>query len=213
MEILLNNIAVKHTGILIHEREPVTILEPAGNYVITSPSGTGKSTLIHILFGLIRDYEGLYFLNKQDTKKYSTNEWANLRKNYLSIVFQGFRLIENKSAYENIQIKNKLTNYLSDNNISDYAKQLGVYTLLSNHINELSFGQQQRVAILRSLCQPFKWLLLDEPFAHLDTQNVQKALTLILNIPKKNTGIIISDTKTNPQLTDFSTIKLNANVE
>ena len=212
MEIQLSNISLAYTGTLLDNSHPL-ILNLGKNYIITSPSGTGKSTLIHLIYGLVRDYKGTYTLNKRDTKTLSIEEWSLLRKTFLSIVFQGFRLIIDSTALENIGLKNKLTNHLSTEEIELYANQLDIYPLLNKKISELSFGQQQRVAILRSICQPFQWLLLDEPFAHLDNENMQKALLLLTEKAQQNgAGIIISDTKTNSMLSDFTPVQISTNL-
>ncbi|MDD4747365.1 MAG: ATP-binding cassette domain-containing protein [Salinivirgaceae bacterium] len=209
MEIQLSNISLAYTGTLLDNPTPL-ILNLGKNYIITSPSGTGKSTLIHLIYGLVRDYEGDYTLNNKETRTLTIEEWSQLRTSVLSIVFQGFRLIMESTVLENIVLKNKLTSHVNLDEIEFYASQLNIETLLNKKVSELSFGQQQRVAILRSLCQPFKWLLLDEPFAHLDRENMQKALTLLTEKAQQNgAGIIISDTKTNLMLSNFIPIQLN----
>jgi ABC-type lipoprotein export system ATPase subunit len=212
MNIEICNITLPFTGQLL-ENGKTEVLEKGEKYSIKSPSGTGKSTLIHVIYGLVKEYEGSYRIGQTDTKFFSIHDWANLRRMHMSVVFQGFRLIPDSSALENIQLKNRLTSQFSATEIENLAKRLDISCLLDRKVSQLSFGQQQRVAIIRALSQPFHWILLDEPFAHLDKENMTKALQLITEVAEHNkAGIIIADTKSNPLLADFYEIKLATDV-
>ncbi len=148
-------------------------------YLVAAPSGKGKSTFIHIIYGLRSDYEGQLLLQGKDIKTLTKEAWSEIRQNKLSVVFQNLRLFLNLTALENIQIKNDLHQYKSLNEIKDMAELLGVDNLLDKKCATLSYGQRQRIAIIRALCQPFDFLLLDEPFSHLDENNINKAISLI----------------------------------
>lgn len=168
------------------------------NYLVTAPSGKGKSTLIHLVYGLRNDYVGDIILNKKNIKSFNFDDWANLRQKKLAIVFQDLRLFLNLTARENIELKKGLnTDDTSRNNregIFDYenaAKRLGVFDFLDKKCETLSYGQRQRVAILRGLAQPFDMILLDEPFSHLDTENVKIASELILEACAQNKAGLI----------------------
>ncbi len=170
------------------------------NYLITAPSGKGKSTLIHLVYGLRNDYVGDIFLDKKNIKTFTVDDWATLRQKKLAIVFQDLRLFLNLTARENIELKLGLTNGLNTveernpDNIGkevvfDYekaAKHLGMLDFLEKKCETLSYGQRQRVAILRGLAQPFDMILLDEPFSHLDTENVKIASELIQEACERN---------------------------
>ena len=168
------------------------------NYLVTAPSGKGKSTLIHLVYGLRNDYVGDIFLDKKNIKSFNIDDWANLRQKKLAIVFQDLRLFLNLTARENIELKKGLnTDDTSRNNregVFDYenaAKRLGVYDFLEKKCETLSYGQRQRVAILRGLSQPFDMILLDEPFSHLDTVNVKIASELIQEACEQNKAGLI----------------------
>lgn len=148
-------------------------------YLVSAPSGKGKSTFIHIIYGLRSDYEGQLLLEGKNIKTLDNEAWSEIRQNKLSVVFQNLRLFLNLSALENIQIKNDLHQHKSLEEIKDMAALLGVEDLLEQKCATLSYGQRQRIAIIRSLCQPFDFLLLDEPFSHLDEDNITKASSLI----------------------------------
>lgn len=153
---------------------------------IYAPSGTGKSTFIHILYGLRNDYTGDYSLDGKTISQKNHHTLPQLRKEKFSIVFQDLRLFPQMTLWDNLAIKSSLTNTTSDDGIKEMCTRLGIGELLQRTCGTLSLGEQQRVAIVRSLCQPFQWLLLDEPFSHLDEANIDKAKNLILETCKKN---------------------------
>jgi ABC-type lipoprotein export system ATPase subunit len=152
-------------------------------YLVTAPSGKGKSTLIHFLYGLRHDYKGAIFLKNQNIRQFDAEAWADLRQKTWAIVFQDLRLFLHLTARENILLKHALTsnseNSPSVSELENWADRLGIGAFLDKKCETLSYGQRQRVAILRGLSQPFEMLLLDEPFSHLDRENTQLAADLI----------------------------------
>ncbi len=166
----------------------------AGNYyLVKASSGKGKSTLISYLFGTRSDYSGTVILGNKDSKSLSLNDWSVLRQEHIAIVFQDLRLFDELSAFDNILIKHQLKKLVTDDEIKTMAQRLGVDHLLDKQVKFLSMGQQQRVALIRALVQPFNWLLLDEPFSHLDAENVLKMEALIEEVCKRNgAGLILT---------------------
>ncbi len=170
------------------------LFTPGARIHIKAPSGTGKSTLIHSLYGLRHDYDGSIFFHQQDLRQADRETWAKWRQQNLSIVFQDLRLFSQLTALENIQIKNQLTNHYPAEKIHNIAAQLAIEGKLDQSCGTLSYGEQQRVAIIRALMQPFGWILLDEPFSHLDEKNIRKAADLIqCEAGERQAGIIIVD--------------------
>jgi len=166
------------------------VFEKGKKYLVLAPSGKGKSTFLHILYGLRKDYEGRVSLGKENIQNFQPSEWANLRKDKLAIVFQNLRLFPSLSAIDNIRLKAQLTNHAAD--IEGMATRLGIKDLLQQSCETLSYGQQQRVAIIRALVQPFDFLLLDEPFSHLDEENTTNALSLIKEVcEQQQAGMIL----------------------
>lgn len=153
--------------------------EKGKKYLVIAPSGKGKSTLLHCIYGLRKDFDGTILFNNKSIKKYESDELAEVRQNKLSIVFQDLRLFEQLTAEENILLKTNLQNHKTLEQIKEMAQKLGVADLLKKSCGTLSFGQRQRIAIIRALCQPFDFLLLDEPFSHLDEVNIKAATQLI----------------------------------
>ncbi len=163
------------------------------SYIIGSPSGKGKSTLLGILFGLRRDYHGTVSLGDHDLASLSLAEWAQWRQSKISMVFQGLRLFGHLNGWENLKVKNKLTGFRSQDELNNVATQLGIIDLMERPCSTWSFGQRQRLAIIRAMSQPFEWLLLDEPFSHLDTENTDMAYRLIRQTcEQQSAGLIVT---------------------
>jgi ABC-type lipoprotein export system ATPase subunit len=147
-------------------------------YLVNAPSGKGKSTFIHLLYGLRQDYQGEIYLDRQNIRKIGANVWSSIRQSRMSIVFQDLRLFHNLTAEENILVKAYLQKKDVGAEIREMAQILGVQHLLPKKAGLLSYGERQRVAIIRALVQPFDFILLDEPFSHLDEENIAKACEL-----------------------------------
>ena len=163
-----------------------------------APSGKGKSTFMHILYGLRNDYNGSASWDGKNAKDNSDEEWAQLRSHDISIVFQDLRLFADLTVAENLAIKQTLTNTVPTGQVKEWLAQLGLESKWQQKAETLSYGERQRVAIVRSLLQPFKWLLLDEPFSHLDNDNTRKAAALILSrVEALNAGMLVVDLEDN----------------
>ncbi len=148
-------------------------------YQLVAPSGKGKSTLLHILFGLRDDYSGCVRFDDTDIRTLTPDAWAALRERTLGMVFQDLRLLPQMTARENIALKWALGSDLPWSALEHMADQLGIAHVLDQPAATLSWGQQQRVAILRALSGKFRLLLLDEPFSHLDGAAARAARALI----------------------------------
>ncbi len=178
-------------------------------YLIEAASGTGKSSLCSYIYGYRHDYLGNISFNEHDTKSYSISDWVSIRKTSLSMLFQELRVFPELTAYENIQLKNKLTKYKEEKEIKSYFNILGIEDKLGEKAGKLSFGQQQRVAFIRSLCQPFDFILLDEPISHLDDENGTIMGSLLMKeAEKQGAGIIITSIGKHMELKYNSIYKL-----
>jgi ABC-type lipoprotein export system ATPase subunit len=166
-----------------------------GEYIfIQAPSGTGKTTLIHILYGIRTDYEGTVRWNNEQLNTIGQENLAGLRTGPISVIFQDMRLFPELTAWENIEVKRRLTNTVPAEQASEWFNRLGLGDKKNSLGRTLSYGEQQRVAIIRALLQPFSWLLMDEPFSHLDHVNTQKAISLISEVVKQHgAGMILAD--------------------
>ena len=163
---------------------------------IVAPSGSGKTSLMHFIYGLRKDYSGSIFYDDKDIKTFSTERFSSFRQNKMSIIFQDLRLFEDQTAMENIEIKRILNPYHPSQQIIEMADRLGIRNKLGQPAKTCSYGEQQRIAIIRSLMQPFDFLLLDEPYSHLDEGNRKKAMELIYEeCGKRNAAMVFADLK------------------
>jgi ABC-type lipoprotein export system ATPase subunit len=175
-----------NTGITFH----------SGDWIkIVAPSGTGKTTLMNILYKVRHDYEGSVKWNNDDLRHISGDELARLRQQNVSVIFQDLRLFENLTARENIELNRVLQKpYYEAPVIDEMAASLGITHILHQRAGVCSYGEQQRIAIIRALVQPFEWLIMDEPFSHLDIANTKKAADLIAaECKKRSAGFVLTD--------------------
>ena len=142
-------------------------------YLIEADSGKGKSTFCSYIVGFRHDYSGQIYFDKRDVAELSVYDWVKVRKSHISTLFQELRLFPELTAIENVEIKNRLTGFKSRQEIVAWFEQLGIADKLDVKVGHMSFGQQQRVAMMRALVQPFDFLLADEPISHLDDTNAE----------------------------------------
>ncbi len=158
---------------------------------IVAPSGSGKSSLINFLYGLRKDFKGTVRYDNNNITALNAEEMAQLRKDHVSVVFQDMRLFPDLTVEENLELKRQLNPFHPAQKISEMAKRLGIGSRLQTKARICSYGEQQRAAIIRALLQPFEILLLDEPFSHLDEQNAQQAMELILEESRLRQATIV----------------------
>ena len=161
---------------------------------IVAPSGKGKSTLMNFLYGMRSDYNGKISYGDHSLREFNLEEIARYRKDHISIVFQDLRLFPERSVLENIEIKRQLNPFHKTEKIREMSSRLGIEDKLGFRSSMCSYGEQQRIAIIRALMQPFDFLLLDEPFSHLDEANAEKAMHLMLEETRlRNATIVFAD--------------------
>jgi putative ABC transport system ATP-binding protein len=176
--------------------EQIISIKKGEHVHIVAPSGSGKTSLIHFIYGLRKDYSGSVLYDDKDIKKLTAENFSTFRQNKISIIFQDLRLFENQTVKENIEIKRILNPYHQPQAITEMANKLGIENKLSQLVRTCSYGEQQRIAIIRALMQPFDFLLLDEPYSHLDEANRKKAMELIYEeCEKRNAAMIFADLK------------------
>lgn len=146
-------------------------LERGKTYLVEAASGTGKSSLCSFLYGYRNDYTGRILFDGEDISRYGRSSWVNIRQRHMSQLFQELRLFPEMTAMENVLIKNQLTDRLSRETVEGWFERLGIAACRDKRLAHMSFGQQQRVGLIRALAQPFDFLLADEPVSHLDDGN------------------------------------------
>ena len=178
-------------------------------YLIEAASGTGKSSLCSYIYGYRTDYQGIINFDETNIKSYSISQWVELRKHSLSMLFQDLRIFTELTALENVQLKNNLTGFKKKKEIIALFETLGIADKLHSKVGKLSFGQQQRVAFIRSLCQPFDFIFLDEPISHLDDENGRIMGELVTEeAARQGAGIIVTSIGKHIELNYTTLLKL-----
>jgi ABC-type lipoprotein export system ATPase subunit len=145
-----------------------------------------------LLYGVRKDFSGILSIDGKDSSSLSREDWIKIRKTSISLLFQDLRLFPNLTALENINLI-PVTNPKAPG-VEEMTEQLGITAFLDQSVRTLSHGQRQRVALVRALRKPFRLLLLDEPFSHLDAVNQSKASSLIKESVQKNGASLILST-------------------
>ena len=169
-----------------------TTFERGNLYLVEAASGGGKSSMCAYIFGARTDYEGRILFDGEDVRSFSIARWQEIRRRHLAYLPQELSLFPELSAWDNVQLKNRLTGYASDKMILSWFEQLGIDSRRDYPAGRMSIGQQQRVAIIRSICQPFDFIMLDEPVSHLDDGNNRIAAGLIAGEARRQGAGIIS---------------------
>lgn len=159
---------------------------------IVGKSGSGKSTLLHLLGGLDRPSSGNLFINNQEVYKMSDKNLTVFRRKYIGIIYQFYNLIPVLNVKENILLPALFDGRsISDKKLNDMVKNLGLLNKLEAYPNDISGGEQQRVAIGRALINHPKILLADEPTGNLDSRNSKMVMKLLEFYNKKYRQTII----------------------
>ena len=138
-------------------------------------------------------------MDGNNIRENSYEEWESMRKKSISMVFQDLRLFPHLTVQQNLQLIPEVNS--STPSIEEMTTQLGVDNCLGQSVSTLSHGQRQRIAIIRALRKPFRLLLLDEPFSHLDEENQKHASRLIQEVTEANdAGLILSSLGSSPAL-------------
>jgi ABC-type lipoprotein export system ATPase subunit len=164
-------------------------IEPRTFNLISAHSGKGKSTLLHLLYGLRKDFSGEVIMDGENIQKQTTYNWTSWRSTQIALLFQELKLFPKLCACENIELIPQINQNVPS--ALEMAKQLGMEGFLTKPVETLSFGQRQRIALIRTLRKPFKLLLLDEPFSHLDQENIDLASSLINEIARANQATVL----------------------
>ena len=180
-------------------RQHVT-LEKGKSYLVEASSGTGKSSLCSFIIGYRKDFDGKILFDGKDSLGFKTSDWTKLRQSHISMLFQELRLFPELTAMENVEIKNSLTHFKQKKEIEGWFEALGIAEKMQSPVRLMSFGQQQRVAMIRALVQPFDFLLADEPISHLDETNSRMMADIMMEEARRQgAGIVITCMETSSQ--------------
>jgi putative ABC transport system ATP-binding protein len=161
---------------------------------IMGHSGSGKSTLMHILGFLDTPTSGSYVFKGKDTKNFDQEQLAKIRNQEVGFVFQAFNLLPRTTTLENVRLPMIYAGVKESEQI-ERAKELlskvGLEHRLNNLSNELSGGEQQRVAVARSLANSPALILADEPTGNLDSKSTMEIMALFDRLHKEKHTIVI----------------------
>lgn len=162
-------------------------------YLVEAESGKGKSTFCSYILGYRKDYEGDVKFDDTPTMGFKVKDWVEIRKRHIAYLFQELRLFPELTAWENVEIKNKLTKFKERKEIEEWFDRLGIADKMDSKTGLMSFGQQQRVAMMRALVQPFDFILADEPISHLDDRNSAIMADIMMTEAKRQgAGVIVT---------------------
>lgn len=161
-------------------------LEEGLFYAIIGRSGSGKSTLLHVLSGLDKPTNGSVFLEGVDFSKYSDEKMAVFRRRYMGFIFQKYNLMNDFDILTNLCLPAKLDGRKINNRfLKQVTEHLELSKLLSKYPSELSGGEQQRVAVARSVLMQPKLIFADEPTGNLDKESSERVTELLLQCSEK----------------------------
>lgn len=177
--------ALDHVNVTIDEREFVAII---------GQSGSGKSTLMNMLGCLDVPTSGIYRLHGQDVSSLTDNELSDIRNREIGFIFQGFNLIPNLTALENVELP-LIYRGVSKSKRMDLAKKalekVGLGQRMSHKPSEMSGGQQQRVAIARAIAQAPPVILADEPTGNLDSHSTKEIMGILRALHEEGRTVIL----------------------
>lgn len=177
--------ALNHVDVSIEEGEFVAII---------GQSGSGKSTLMNMLGCLDVPTSGTYMLHGKDVSRLSDNELSDIRNREIGFVFQGFNLIQNLTALENVELPliYRGVSKGKRRQLSEEAlKKVGLEERMEHKPAEMSGGQQQRVAIARAIAQAPPIILADEPTGNLDSGSTMEIMQIMKDLHKEGRTVIL----------------------
>jgi putative ABC transport system ATP-binding protein len=155
-------------------------------------SGSGKTTFLHLLAGILSPDDGLIELEGQNTVQMNSSEKDSLRAGKIGYVFQSFNLLQGFSCIENLKLAMSFGSNCNESYAEELLKKVGLAHRLSYKPSQLSIGQQQRVALARALVNKPKLVLADEPTGNLDSKNAKNAINLLCELCREtDTALLV----------------------
>lgn len=203
------HVFARHAGLVSEVWRNDVRFEKGKTYLVEAMSGTGKSTLCSYILGYRHDFTGSLRFDERDVMSLRVADWSDIRQRHISHVFQELRLFPELTAIENVEIKNNLTRFKPRAEITQWFERLGIADKLQSKAGLMSFGQQQRVAMIRALCQPFDFLVADEPVSHLDDSNSATMASVMLDEARRQgAGVIVTSIGKHMQIAYDKVLKL-----
>jgi putative ABC transport system ATP-binding protein len=191
-----NLVKIYHAGeVGVPALRGVSINVEAGDFVaIMGPSGSGKSTFMNILGCLDHPTKGSYLLEGEDVSSFSKDRLAEIRNKKIGFIFQNFNLLSRTSALDNIELPmlyNGFSNKEKEQRARKALEDVGLKGKEKSFPNQLSGGEQQRVAVARALVNEPSLILADEPTGNLDTKTSFEIMDLLQKLNQKGITIVL----------------------
>jgi ABC-type lipoprotein export system ATPase subunit len=171
---------------------PSFILEHKEQIAIYGKSGSGKSTFLNIISGILKPDSGSVIVDNIDITSLSESQRDKFRAKNFGFVFQTFNLLQGFTALENVLLGMTFAGKSNKKTATDILEYVGLKDKLKNKPAELSVGEQQRVAIARAVVNSPKIILADEPTANLDSKNSENVIELIKKVcEEKNISLVL----------------------
>lgn len=172
-------------------RIPRFTLEAKTQLALSGPSGTGKTTFLHLIAGILAPDSGALVLDGVDVRALSEGARDRLRATHIGYIFQTFNLLQGFTALENVLLGMSFGPGADRERAGALLQRVGLEGRLHHFPRQLSTGQQQRVAVARALANRPKLVLADEPTGNLDATNAREALKLIRQTCTENGAALL----------------------
>ena len=166
-------------------------LKPLSLCGMKGESGSGKTTFLHLLAGILKADEGSIILDGQEVSQLSESARDRLRAESIGYVFQSFNLLQGFTCLENVLLAMSFCGQVKKPWAKELLDRVGLSKRTNYYPRQLSIGQQQRVAVARALANRPKLVLADEPTGNLDPKNGQKALCLLKELCQENESSLL----------------------
>jgi len=181
-------------------------IQPGEFMALVGPSGSGKTTLLQLIGCLDQPSSGKIFLNGKDVSQLNRNQRADIRRGTIGFIFQFFALIPTLTAYENVEMPlllNGLSSTERRQRVMDLLEAVGMRQRANHRPDQLSGGEQQRVAVARALATHPLLILADEPTANLDTENGKQVMEIMQRL-NRETGTTFVFATHDPRLFGYA---------
>lgn len=184
-----NNISINYGSLIL--KFPEIKLNSGDQLLILGNSGSGKTSLLNILGGLISPNTGTVLLNDINLMSLSKNKVDNFRGKNIGFIFQSPHFIKSLTVNENLKLSQYLISEINQSRINILLEKVGLLNLKDSNIQNLSEGEKQRISIIRALINQPSILLADEPTSSLDDESCNNVIDILTNLSIENSATLI----------------------
>ena len=163
--------------------------------IITGPSGSGKTTLLNVISGMDTYEEGILYINGEDSTYFGPKEYEEYRRNYISFIFQNYKLVDSFTVYQNVElalIARGLSKTERQDKVLQIIDEVGLSHRKKHRVTQLSGGEKQRVAIARELASDAPIMVCDEITGNLDKKTSEEIIALLRKVSYNKLVLLVS---------------------